>query len=369
MLEFSFVNIMRILQVIDSLGIGGAEKLIADTVPLMVKQGYIVDVLLLNGEHTAFYEELASKECCKIYSLGRSYYNPIYVFKIIKYFREYDIIHVHLFPAQYYTVIAKILSFSKIKLIFTEHNTGNSRMDNPRFRSLERFIYKGFSKIVCITQEVKNSLINKLKLNKDKLFVINNGINIQEISNAIPENRINFGYSECEKLLIMVAGFREQKDQDTVIKSLSMLPSNYKLILVGDGIRRENLQSLVQELNLQNRVNFLGIRTDVYRLIKMSDIAILSSHWEGFGLAAAEAMACGKPTIASNVGGLAQVVNNGGLLFEKGNSTDLKRQIISLEDINHYKLISNKCYEKSLEYDVTNMVNSLLDLYQSECKK
>lgn len=360
---------MKILQIIDSLGIGGAEKLIVDTVPLMVKQGNIVDVLLLNGEQTPFYDELSSKNCCKIYSLGRSYYNPIYIFKIIKYFRQYDIIHVHLFPAQYYAVLSKMLSFSKTKLIFTEHNTRNSRMDNPKFRLLEQFIYKGFSKIVCITQEVKNSLLNKLKLNKDKLVVINNGINIQEISNTIPENRNNFGYTESDKLLIMVAGFREQKDQETVIKTLPLLSDHYKLILVGDGARRENLESLVQELNLQNRVNFLGIRSDVYRLIKMSDIAVLSSHWEGFGLSAAEAMACGKPTIVSNVQGLAQVVNNGGLLFEKGNSTDLKRQIISLEDINHYKLISNKCYKKSLEYDFINMVNSLLDLYQSECKK
>lgn len=360
---------MRVLQIIDSLGIGGAEKLIVETVPLMVMQGIKVDVLLLNGKQTPFYKELFNKNCCQIYSLGKSYYNPIHILKIIKYLKDYDIVHIHLFPAQYYAVLAKIFSFSKTKLIFTEHSTGNSRMDNPKFKYLEHFIYKRFSKIVCITQEVKDSLINKLNINIDKLTVINNGINIQEISNTIPENRNNFGYTDSDIILIMVAGFREQKDHDTVIKALSLLKDNYKLILVGDGFRREKLESIVRELDLQNRVKFLGIRTDVYRLIKMSDIAILSSHWEGFGLAAAEAMACSKPVIASNVLGLSQVVNNGGLLFQKGNSTHLKRQIISLEDINLYNLTSNKCYKKSLEYDITNMVNSLIDLYILEWKK
>ena len=360
---------MKVLQLIDSLGVGGAEKLIVSTVPLMVEQGYTVDVLLLNGEQTPFYKELLNKECSNIYSLGKSYYNPFYIFKIIKYLRDYDVVHVHLFPAQYYAALAKITSFSKTKLIFTEHSTGNSRMDNPKFKYLEQFIYKRFNKIVCITQEVKDSLVNKLKINTSKLAVINNGIDIQEISNTISENRSNFGYLESDKLLIMVAGFREQKDQDTVIRTLQLLPDNYKLLLVGDGDRRKVLETLVLELRLKERVNFLGVRTDVYRLIKMSDIAILSSHWEGFGLAAAEAMACKKPTIASNVEGLAQVVENGGLLFKSRDAKDLRDQIISLEDSIQYNLIAKKCYQKSLEYDISKMVNSLVDLYKLQCEK
>ncbi|MCH5719945.1 glycosyltransferase [Niabella hibiscisoli] len=70
----------------------------------------------------------------------------------------------------------------------------------------------------------------------------------------------------------------------------------------------------------------MGQRGDVYQLIKMCDLAILSSHWEGFGLSAVEAMACGVPLIASNVSGLSQVVADGGLTFEKGNEKDLVKK-------------------------------------------
>ncbi|MGL6128692.1 glycosyltransferase, partial [Chryseobacterium artocarpi] len=154
-----------------------------------------------------------------------------------------------------------------------------------------------------------------------------------------------------------------QKDQDTLIKTLKELPEEYKLLLVGDGERRSILENLIKELNIKDRVTLLGVRSDVYSLLKMSDIAVLSSHWEGFGLAAAEAMACGIPVLASNVEGLAQVVENGGILFEKGNVEDLKTNILKLNDTLYYKEIVKSGIEKSQQYEIQTMVEKLLCLY------
>ena len=95
----------------------------------------------------------------------------------------------------------------------------------------------------------------------------------------------------------------------------------------------------------------------------MSDIAIMSSHWEGFGLAAAEAMACGIPTIASNVDGLSQVIENGGLLFEKGNVSELLDKVTLLENEEEYNNIKNKGLKKSDQYDINNMVRNIIKLY------
>ena len=170
--------------------------------------------------------------------------------------------------------------------------------------------------------------------------------------------------SDC--LLIMVAGFRKQKDQDTVIRALKHLPYNYHLILVGDGERKEELCDLVSELRLTSRVNFLGIRSDVYGLIKMANVAILSSHWEGFGLAAVEAMAAGIPVIASNVDGLAQVVSGGGLLFEKQNEDDLSEKILTLaNDITFQKKLNMTGLDKSKMYDISLLVTRSIALYKN----
>lgn len=357
---------MKILQVIDCLGVGGAEKLLVETVPLLVERGYIVDVLLLNGTKTTFYNELEKLGVTNIFSLGTSYYHVKYVFKIMPYLRRYDLVHVHLFPAQYFAVLAKILSFSKVKLLFTEHSTGNRRLDNPRLRFAEKFIASYYSRIICITAQVKNILVERLQIDSSKLLVIENGVNLKKIQDAAAYDKTNFGYERNDILLIMVAAFRHEKDQDTVIKTLQKLPKNYKLILVGEGARKKQLKDLVYSLHLQKQINFLGIRQDVYSLLKMSDLAILSSHWEGFGLAAVEAMAAGIPVIGSNVSGLAQVIANPDLIFEKGDQADLAKKIVQLISDKFYYLEMQKfAVERSRNYDIGIMVSSYDNLYKN----
>ncbi len=357
---------MKILHIINSLETGGAEKLILDTLPILQNSSdNEVDLALLNANSAPFYDMLMKNNKGKVYELSEgSVYNPMLILKIIPLLKKYDVVHVHLFPSQYFVAIAKVLSFSNTKLVFTEHNTGNKRMDNPKYRLIEKFIYKQYSKVICITDQVKTELNRKIKVPFEKMFVINNGINVQEINKISANNRKLFGLNDEDKIVIMVAGFREQKDQDTVIRTMSKLPDEYKLILVGDGERRKFLENLVLENKLQNRVFLLGIRKDVISLIKMSDVAVLSSHWEGFGLAAAEAMACGVPTIASNVDGLSSVVENGGILFEKGNIDDLKNKILMLENDEVYKHYSKLGIEKAKQYDIKLMINKLQDLYK-----
>lgn len=357
---------MRVLQIIDSLEVGGAEKLIIDTVPKMVTENLEVDVLLLNGEKTSFYDNLEKENCCKIFSLGKSYYNPLYIFKIIPYLSKYDIIHVHLFPVLYYVALAKFISRSKVPLIFTEHNTDNKRISNSKLRKIEKWVYSKYQKIICITPQVKEILISRLKIESKKLEIIENGIDLDAIKRQDAYDKSFLNYTKEDKLMIMVAGFREQKDQETVIQALNFLPSNYKLILVGDGIRRPILERLVKKLDFEDRVNFLGIRSDVYSLYKMCDVAILSSHWEGFGLAAAEAMACKIPTLASNVIGLAEVVHNGGILFGKGDSQELAEKILSLEDKNYCREVIQRGYDKSKQYSINKMIKKLFNIYNLE---
>lgn len=353
------------MHIINSLHTGGAEKLMLSTLPLLKQMGVDVDLLLLNGEETPFLLKLRQKKDINIMSLGKSLYNPFNIFKLIPYLKTYEIIHVHLFPAMYYVAFAKLITRSKTTLIFTEHSTSNRRLEKAFYIPLERIVYAMYKRVVCITESVKKVLKLKIDSRDDKYKVILNGVEVSRINEVVAQSRASFGFNENEKLICMVAAFRIQKDQDTVVRSLKLLPPHYKLIFIGDGERLPQVKQLAESLNLEDRVKFLGIRTDAYSLIKMCDISVLSSHWEGFGLAAAESMACGIPTIASNVDGLAQVVSDGGLLFEKGNEIDLMNKILALEEYSYYVSIQKRCLESSKKFDISNTVQQLQTLYRS----
>lgn len=358
---------MKILHVIDSLTVGGAEKLVLDTLPLYNSvDGVTADVALLDANEYIFLEKLKEQNCCKIYGLSLgNLYNPMLVFKLIPIIRKYDIIHVHLFPAQYFAVIANLFSWKK--MVFTEHNSFNKRMNNPVFKLLEKIVYKFYNKIICISPEVKEVMRNELMINENKLITIENGINISDVQKASTADRNEFGYTEEDIVIIMVAKFRQQKDHETLLKSLTKLPEKYKLLLVGDGEkeRYDEIVNLVEELKIKDHVIFTGARGDVFSLYKMSNIAVLSSNWEGFGLVAAEAMASGIPLIASNVPGLSDVVSGGGILFEKGNVGDLTKKILELTDNNIYSEISKKGQDKAQKYDINTLIEQTLQLYKT----
>lgn len=354
---------MKVLRVINSLNIGGAERSIVGNVPLHIQNGIDIEVLLLNGKETFFFKEL-EKNNVKIHCLGKnnSVYNPILIFKFYKYINKYDIIHVSLFPALYWIALAKLIFRSKTKLIFTEHSTYNKRMNNPLFSWTDNLIYGLYHHIVAISPETKVNLIKHLNSRKN-ISIISNGVDITKIKNS---KRIEIGeiFNSNKKIIIQVASFTNAKDQDTLIKALALLPIKFHLLLVGDGPRMNICKDLAKSLNVHERITFLGLRNNVEEILCSSDIVVLSSHWEGFGRSAVEGMAASKPVIASNVAGLSQIVKGAGLLFEPGDYKTLSNLIINL-DKNHnlYTEVTLKCSERAQQYDIKKMVHHYERLY------
>ena len=131
----------------------------------------------------------------------------------------------------------------------------------------------------------------------------------------------------------------------------------------------DEYQKLAQYYNLSKRILFLSVREDAISILKASDIVVMSSNFEGFGLAAVEGMAAGKPVIASDVEGLSNIVEGAGLLFEPHNEKDLAAKIrLLMEDQLFYKSVSEKCKQRSEKYDVSAMGNRYNQLYQSLCR-
>jgi glycosyltransferase involved in cell wall biosynthesis len=357
---------MKVLHIINNLATGGAEKLILETVPIFNAKNITCDVLVINGIEYPFLKELKKINCCSIFSLTKgSIYNPYNIFKLLKYFKKYDIIHVHLFPALYFVAIAKIISFSSCKLIFTEHSTSNKRMRNFVFKYLDRFFYKPYNKIITISEKVDSLIKNHLKFNSNKFLQIKNGVNIQKINEAKPIESFDFLPNRKKyKIILQVSSFQVPKDQKTVIKSLKLLPENVILFLVGVGELKIECEEFVKKENLPHRVYFLGQRMDVLNLLKSVDIIVLSSHYEGLSLSSIEGMASSKPFIATNVQGLKEVVAGAGLLFEKNNENELANHISQLlNNQEYYQTIAHKCIDRAKDYDIENTVNQSIKLY------
>lgn len=360
---------MKILHLINSLETGGAEKLIVETLPLYAKKGITVDLLLLNGDDHPLLKELTQESGCQIFSLGKSsVYHPKHIFGMIPFLKKYDIVHVHLFPAQYYVVFAKIVSGAKAKLVFTEHNGTNRRLDNAFFRIIDQQIYPFYSRTVCITSEIKEILIKHTGLPSARFPVIENGVNLIEIQSAVGYSKESFHSSigSGDQIIMQIAAFREQKDHETLIKSMLLLPDIFKLILVGEGALKEKYEKQVASLGLEKRVFFLGVRMDVPQLLKTADIVVLSSKYEGLSLSSIEGMASGKPFVASDVPGLQEVVSGAGILFPVGDEKKLAEEILHLStNADYYASTVEKCLARAKEYDISKMVAEHINLYKN----
>ena len=357
---------MKILHIITSLNIGGAEKLMVDLLPKLKQKGVDAELLLFVGNRTMFYDQLEDSGV-KIYSLadGGSVYDPRNLFRLYRFLKKnkYDVIHTHNTAPQLFLAILSLIC--PATLVTTEHNTSNRRRNWKFYKAIDRWMYSRYKRVISISDAAENNLKNYLgcKGQADKFQIIYNGVDVEKFASVqAAHNRPD------EKVIVtMVAGFRYQKDQDTLIKAFSLLPKdNYELWLVGDGERRSELEALVKSEGVNDVVKFWGIREDVPSILKSSDIIVMSSHFEGLSLSNIEGMSVGKPFIASDVDGLHEITEGAGLLFTHGDFTQLANLIIELtNDSELYRRVADQCLARARQYDISKMVDGYLKVYKS----
>lgn len=363
---------MRILHVIPQLWRGnGAAKLVKDLVDYQISHGNLVAVVSLSVMSPSYEKDLKELGCEVIYLENRRYslYNPKFFFQLRKIIKEFDIVHVHLFPALYWVALAKFFSSASCKLILTEHSTFNNRQSFRILKPIERFIYSKYDAIVAISEGVYKYFKSYLG-DCYKWHVINNGIKVNDIQQSPIIDREKLNIPHCAKLIVQVAKFNLQKDQETLIKALAILPNDFYVVFVGEGPLLAKHKELVQNIHLSDRAIFLGLRNDIPSLLRTSDIVVMSSHFEGFGLAAVEGMAAGKPVVASDVEGLKDIVANAGILFTPKNEVELASCILKLmNDKDYYNMIADKCKQRSLCFNSDIMAESYVQLYNEKLKE
>lgn len=355
---------MKVLCVINALMIGGAETLFTNMAIGFKRQGMDVDVLILQDYDSDLRKRLIDNDVTIISLHAKNIYNPLLIIKLMKFIKGYDVVHSHLFPSQYWVAIAKIVSRAKVPLVTTEHSSFNKRRKYLFTRLIDSLIYYFYDRIITISDKATTNLLKSYNV-ASKTLCIYNGVDVSTYNNATKINLFEDDNGADSMIIItMVASFRYPKDQDTVIRAVSLLPSDYHAVFVGDGRRLDECKQLAQELGIESRVHFLGIRNDVPSVLKSSDVIVMSSRYEGLSLSSIEGMCVGKPFIASDVDGLKEIVQDSGLLFKYGDYKALAGMIEHLmNESSFYEQIASKCMKKARYYDVKKTLKKYKEVY------
>lgn len=348
---------MKILHVITSLRTGGAEKLMVDLLPRLRDEGHQVELLIFDGTATPFRRDVEAAGI-KVYDLGigGSVYSPLRLFKLIPFLKRYDVVHTHNTAPQLFAAIGSVLC--SVVLCTTEHNTSNRRRGWRWYAAVDRWMYNRYRKVICISQKAEENLREYIGKSKADITTINNGVDVAKYAAAEPSPVLET-IAPGSRKIIMVAGFRWEKDQDTLIKALKYLPQNFHLFLVGDGARRSELETLMAAEGATSRVHLLGIRSDVAQLLHASDYVVMSSHFEGLSLSSVEGMSVGRPFLASDVDGLREVVSGAGILFPHQDAKTFAVEILALEsDDVAYKDVASSCAQRATQFDINVMASS-----------
>jgi len=338
--------------------------LMVDLLPtLRNDEDFQVDLLLINGVETPFKKALKQVgiKVCAL-SMTNDVYNLCNIFRFRRFLahNDYDIIHTHNTACQLFVPIAKSLTRNKAKLVTTEHNTTNHRRTKWWLKPLDKWMYRKYAAIVCISDLTRHNLEQYLGTDWP-MHTIYNGVDTKRFARPVKDIS-----GQQDFVVTMVAAFRPQKDQDTLIRAFTHLEPNFRLQLVGGGQRGEELKALCRELGLEDRVQFLGVRMDVPDIMEQSDVIVLSSHWEGFGLAAVEGMASGRPMVATDGDGLRDIVGGAGVLFQPGDDQELASAIKRLcETPDYYRQVALACQERAQHYDISVMADGYSNLYRT----
>ena len=364
---------MRILHIISQLGGGGAERLVAQIAPLMNSNDSECAVLVLSDRDAVYIDTLIDSGV----SVFVAPYQSINDVRLLRYIRKiirqhgYDVVHAHLTQAIYWTSLAANLLGERC-FVATLHGFPQSAYKSRWWGYINKRIFKRYDAIIAVSEAMQSEYVKHLappSKQIGKYLTIDNGVPIEELRDAAPISRAELGVPDDVILLCMVGRFTEQKNHKNMISALSGLHSGIQLVLVGDGVLRKSIEKQVAEEGLGGRVRFMGFRMDVVRIMKSSDICVLPSISEQFGLVAVEAMACGKALACSDVPGLREVVGDSGLLFDPNDPGDIAEKINELinDETVRSRLVA-RGLRRAEEFGVEKMVERHMELYGRLCK-
>lgn len=379
----------KILFIIGSLGGGGAEKVLYDILNNISYEKYEIELFLL--ENSGIYlKKLQEKENLKVkieflFSERKDRFNNILYRKIktflilvkLYFYCRYPLLIKKLRNKNYDIEVAFLEGYPTM-LLANRKSTAKKinwiHIDLKKHRiigisrGLERKNLKEIEEIICVSEDSKKSILSLYPENKNKVKVIYNPI---DKNNILEKSKEKIELKKDKLNIITIGRLSKQKGYDILLKSHNKLLKeglDYNLIILGEGSERKNLEKYIKEKKIENNTQLLGFKENPYPYLKAADIFVSSSRYEGFSLVVAEAICLEKPIVSTRCTGPLELLENGkyGLMAESENVEDLsekmKKLILDKKLREEYSILSKE-RAKVFEINKTiERIESIIDI-------
>lgn len=288
-----------------------------------------------------------------------------------------DVLHVHYaIPHAYAGYMAKKMLEEegiRIPMVTTLHGTDITLVGNhPFYKPAVTFSINNSDVVTSVSESLKEDTLRLFEIRKE-IHVVPNFIDIPKKIHSVSECQRDLMAEIGERIITHVSNLRAVKRVEDVIEIFSRVQKKIpsKLIIVGDGPEREAAERLCREKDIENKVIFLGNSNEVDKILCFTDLFLLPSEKESFGLAALEAMACGVPVVSSNAGGLPEVNSQGvsGYLSDVGNVEEMAENAIKiLSNDEELATFKKQAIESAMTFDTKKIVPVYEKLYEEALK-
>ncbi|MCE9874337.1 glycosyltransferase [Citrobacter freundii] len=359
---------MKILYIISGLELGGAEKQVVDMCEQLALMGHDIQILSMMGD-----VELRPKNNdIKIHALDMrknlvSLLRSLFVsVNIIRRFSP-DVLHGHLFHGNIYSRILKLFFPSK-PLINTEHSKyigGGTRHKIYKFTNFNVNVFTN------VSSEALKNFTNMKTFPFDKSVCVYNGINSERYVFSESDRkqvRAKYDVADDEYLFLAVGRLVKAKDFSNLLDAFEEVSKSIrcKLIIIGEGEEKDFLLKEIERLNLTGKALLLGAKSNVEKYLSAADTFVLSSAWEGFGLVVAEAMCCKRIVVATDAGGVREVIGHPEFIVPIRDSKQLAlkmRDSVLIDEIDRKK-ITELGYQRIIStFDITKVCQVWEDMY------
>lgn len=307
---------MKIMQVIPRLEIGGAERMCESLSSAFKELGHEVVIVSMFDYKTVINQNLEEKGIKIEYLHKHVGFDLSVKGKLKKLIKQYkpDVIHTHLNTLKYTAGVASKLLNQPI--VHTVHNV--AQKEAPEFdRKTNKKLYQSQKAVpVALTELVRQTIVEVYGLNENSIPTILNGSDVRRF---VPKTY--YEPQNGEICIINVAAFTQAKNHECSVETFAKLHQKYpntRLMFAGTGDKMEAIKSMAEQLGVADSIDFFGSVDNIADVLSKSDIFILPSTYEGMPISIIEAMASGLPVVASRVGGVPDMIDDGkdGILID-----------------------------------------------------
>ncbi len=369
---------IKVAIVIDNFCVGGAEKQLTELMPLLDKN--IIDLSFITLSQipgkVVLYDKLPS--WLPVYKLNFHGFKDISswveFYKTLRSIKP-DVVIPNLFFSN--TIVRILKLFTGYMVIPIEHNTYVDKTWAKK--TLDRWLAKLSYRIIAVSNTVADFTIKQERIPKNKFVVIKNGVDIEKIQSALtalPSKdmlRQELGFKTSDKVLLNVAGLKPKKNHTLMLEGFARFHEKhpeYKLAIAGEGGMRKKLEARVQELGLDGAVTFFGLRRDIEKFYKMSDVFVSTSDIEGLSIAYLEALASGLPLVSTKTAGTDELLVDGeNGFFIPESSADVVVESLEKMARADYEKISENARKTAAEFDIRKTAEKYSMLIAKAYKK